>query len=72
MSGYMTHNTLWVPEIVAWQSRCTSALWLGGLLIVSAAYLGANPNNKNTQPTISSSAHTGTGAETTGSGNSFR
>ena len=42
---------------------------VGGLLIVGAVYLGQNPNNKRTSPPISSSAHTGTGSETTGSGN---
>jgi hypothetical protein len=43
---------------------------VGGLLIVGGVYLGANPNNKRTGPPISSSAHMGTGTETTGSGNS--
>ena len=45
---------------------------VGGLLIVGASYLGANRNEKSIGPPTSSSVHTGTRSETTGSGNNSR
>ena len=70
-SGYMTHDTPRDPRDRGMATVAFIGIVVGGLLIVGAAYLGANPNNKSAQP-ISSSAHTGAGAETNGSGNSSR
>ena len=68
----MTHDTPKDPRNPVIATAAFVGIVVGGLFIVGAVYLGANPNNKSTKPPISSSAHKGTGSETTGSGNSSR
>jgi hypothetical protein len=65
----MTNDTLQDPRNPVIATVAFVGIVVGGLLIVGAVYLGANPNIKSTKPPISSSAHTGMGSETTGSGN---
>ncbi len=68
----MTHETPKDPRNPVIATVAFVGIVVGGLFIVGAIYLGANPNIKTTKPPISSNSHTGTGSETTGSGNSFR
>jgi hypothetical protein len=68
----MTLLTKTAAIAVRGRRSSTKRVVVGGLLIVGGVYLGANPNNKRAGAPISSSAHMGTGTETTGSGNNSR
>ena len=65
----MPHDTPKDPRNPVIAATAFVGIVVGGLLIVGAVYFGANPNSKSFKPPISSTANTGTGSETTGSGN---